>query len=76
MVVVCFDFQACIWRVDSGEIVVQCEVKIGKTHFGQIISFWFVLEKQVNVGMVAWSPDGKQLAVLRSDAHEVDIILL
>ena len=54
--------------------MVQCEVKIGKTHFGQIISFWFVLEKQVNVGMVAWSPDGKQLAVLRSDEHEVDII--
>jgi len=47
--------EACIWRVDSGEIVVQCEV---------------------NVGMVAWSPDGKQLAVLRSDEHEVRIIQL
>ena len=70
MVVVYFDFQACIWRVDSGEIVVQCEVKIGKTHFGQKINFFLV--KQVNVGMVAWSPDGKQLAVLRSDEHEVD----
>jgi len=37
--------EACIWRVDSGEIVAQCEV---------------------NVGMVAWSPDGKELAVLSS----------
>ena len=31
--------------------------------------------KQMNVGMVAWSPDGKQLAVLRSDGaeHEVNL---
>jgi len=54
--------EACIWRVDSGEIVAQCEV---------------------NVGMVAWSPDGKQLAVLSSHPtpdsgprHEVRIIQL
>jgi len=32
----------------------------------------------MNVGMVAWSPDGKQLAVLRTDGaeHEVRIIQL
>ena len=72
MVVVYFGSQACIWKSDTGEIVAQCEVKICETYFGQKILFSFA--KQVNVGMVAWSPDGKQLAVLRSDvAHEVNI---
>ena len=66
-----FGSQACIWKSDTGEIVAQCEVKICETYFGQKI---FIFAKQVNVGMVAWSPDGKQLAVLRSDvAHEVNI---
>ena len=69
IVEVYFGSQACIWKSDTGEIVAQCEVKICKTNFGQ-----FFFAKQVNVGMVAWSPDGKQLAVLRSDvAHEVNI---
>jgi len=48
------------------------EACIWKSDTGEIVA-----QCEVNVGMVAWSPDGKQLAVLRSDvAHEVRIIQL
>ena len=71
MVVVYFGSQACIWKSDTGEIVAQCEVKICDFFLGDN---YFFFAKQMNAGMVAWSPDGKQLAVLRSDvAHEVNI---
>ena len=48
----------CIWRVGTGEIVAECEVKIVKTDLGEKLNIGHG-KKKVSAGMVAWSPDGQ-----------------
>ena len=44
----------------------ECEVKIVKTDLGEKLNIGHG-KKKVSAGVVAWSPDGQQLAVLRVD---------